>query len=63
LLFDRVGPDVGPFDPGNCLIFTTALYSAHRLALPRHVQIPGHGRLWIRQLGWAFGSRTGPRRF
>jgi aldehyde:ferredoxin oxidoreductase len=28
LLFDRVGPDVGPFDPSNCLIFTTAPYSA-----------------------------------
>src|SRR5664279_5057638 len=23
LLFDAVGPDIGPFDPGNCLIFTT----------------------------------------
>src|SRR3990172_11199254 len=28
LLFDRVGPDVGALDPDNCLIFTTAPYSA-----------------------------------
>ncbi len=28
LLFDRVGLDVGALDPDNCLIFTTAPYSA-----------------------------------
>ncbi|MBI3362770.1 MAG: aldehyde ferredoxin oxidoreductase family protein, partial [Chloroflexi bacterium] len=27
LLFNRVGPEVGPFDPGNCLIFTTGPFS------------------------------------
>ena len=27
LLFDRVGPEIGPFDPGNCLIFTTGPFS------------------------------------
>jgi aldehyde:ferredoxin oxidoreductase len=28
LLFDRVGPETAPFDPGNCLIFTTGPFSA-----------------------------------
>ena len=26
LLFDRVGPEVGPFDPENCLIFTNGVF-------------------------------------
>lgn len=28
LLYDRVGPEVEPFDPENCLIFTTGPFSA-----------------------------------
>jgi len=28
ILFDRVGTETGPLDPGNCLIFTTGPFSA-----------------------------------